>query len=123
MNLSAVDLWVPLGFGVLAGLAIISMVGRWLRFVLGLRQSVSPVYPPKRQLRILGLPLLAFISPAPWLGFLGLPFVAYYYIGVRHSASAVVFFTVIGGLVLIWLVASVILIWHFKKRYRQKQSQ
>jgi hypothetical protein len=123
MNLSGVDLWLPLGFGLLAGLAIIAMVGNWLKFVLGLRQSVSSAYPPKAQPRILGFPLLAFISPAPWIGFVGLPFAAYYFIGVRHSASAALFFAVIGGLILVWLVGSVFLIRHFRKRFRQKQSQ
>ena len=63
-----------------------------LKFVLGLRQSVSSAYPPKAQPRILGFPLLAFISPAPWIGFVGLPFAAYYFIGVRHSASAALLF-------------------------------
>jgi hypothetical protein len=65
---------------------------------------------------------LAFISPAPWLGFLGLPFAAYYFIGVRHSASAALFFAVIGTLVLVWLGGSAAIFWHFKKR-RQKDSQ
>jgi len=123
MDLSGVDLWLPLGFGLFAGLAIIAMVGNWLKFVLGLRQSVSSAYPPKAQARILGFPLLAFISPAPWIGFIGLPFAAYYFIGVRHSASAALFFAVIGGLILVWLVGSVFLIWHLRKRSRQKQSQ
>jgi hypothetical protein len=84
---------------------------------------VSSAYPPRAQPRILGFPLLAFISPAPWIGFIGLPFGAYYFIGVRHSASAALFFAVIGGLILVWLVGSVFLIWHFRKRFRQKQSQ
>ncbi|HEY6619524.1 MAG TPA: hypothetical protein VIY68_08270 [Steroidobacteraceae bacterium] len=123
MNLSGVDLWLPLGFGLFAGLAIIAMVGNWLKFVLGLRQSVSSAYPPKAQPRILGFPLLAFISPAPWIGFIGLPFAAYHFIRVRHSTSAALFFGVIGGLILVWLVGSVFLIWHFRKRFRQKQSQ
>ena len=123
MNLSGVDLWVPLGFGFFAGMAIIAMVGNWLKFVLGLRQSASSAYPPKAQLRILGFPLLAFISPAPWLGFIGLPFAAYYFMRVRHSASAALFFAVIGCLILVWLVASAFLIWHFRKRLRQKKSQ
>ena len=123
MNLSGVDLWLPLGFGFFAGMAIIAMLGNWLKFVLGLRQSVSSAYPSKAQLRVLGFPLLAFISPAPWLGFIGLPFAAYYFIGVRHSESAALFFAVIGSLILVWLVASVFLIWHFRKRLRQKQSQ
>ena len=94
-----------------------------LKFVLGLRQSVSSAYPPKAQPRILGFPLLAFISPAPWIGFVGLPFAAYYFIGVRHSASAALFFAVIGALILVWLVGSVFLIRHFRKRFRQNQSQ
>jgi hypothetical protein len=123
MSLSGVDPWLPLGFGLFGGLATIAVVGNWLKFVLGLRQSESSVYPPKPQLRILGFPLLAFISPAPWLGFIGLPFAAYYFIGVRHSASAALFFAVIGGLILVWLVASGFLIWHLRKRVRQKQSQ
>jgi len=122
MSLSGVDLWLPLGFGFFAGLAIVAMIGNWLKFVLGLRQSVSSTYPPRTQPRVLGFPLLAFISPAPWLGFLGLPFAAYYFIGVRHSASAALFFAVIGTLVLVWLGGSAAIFWHFKKR-RQKDSQ
>lgn len=123
MNLSSAELWLPLGFGFLAGLAIIGVIGNWLKFVLGLRQSFSPTYPPKPQRRVGGFPLLAFISPVPWLAFLGLPFAAYYFIRVRHSASAIAFFAVIGGLVFLWLVGSALLIWRFRKRWLKQQSQ
>jgi hypothetical protein len=39
----------------------------------------------------------------------------YYFIGVRHSASSAVFFPVIGGLVIVWLAGSAILIGRLKK--------
>jgi hypothetical protein len=123
MDLTGVDLWVPLGFGFFAGLATVAVVGNWLKFVLALRQSVSPVYPPKAQFRIAGFPLLAFISPVPWISFVGLPFSAYFFIHVRHSKSAMVFFGTLGILVLVWLVSSIAVFWHFRKRHREKQSQ
>jgi hypothetical protein len=99
------------------------MIGNWLKFVLALRQSVSPVHPPKAQLRILGFPLLAFISPAPWIGFVALPFAAYFFIDVRHSEGARYFFGTIGVLILIWLGGSIAFIWRLRKRQREKQSQ
>jgi hypothetical protein len=123
MDLTGVDLWMPLGFGFFAGLATVATIGTWLKFVLALRQSVSPVYPPKAQFRILGFPLLSFISPVPWIGFVGLPFAAYFFIHMRHSKSATVFFGTLGILVSVWLVGSIALIWHFRKRNREKQSQ
>jgi hypothetical protein len=123
MNLSGAELWLPLGFGFLAGLAIIGAIGNWLKFVLGLRQSVSPAYPSKPQRRIGGFPLLAFISPVPWLSFLGLPFAAYYFIRVRNSESSIAFFAAIGSLILIWLVGSALLIWRLRKRKQKNQSQ
>jgi hypothetical protein len=123
MNLSGADLWLPLGFGFLAGLAIVGAIGNWLKFVLGLRQSVSPAYPSKPQRRIGDFPLLAFISPVPWLSFLGLPFASYYFIRVRHSESAIAFFAVIGSLILIWLVGSTLLIWRLRKKTQKSQRQ
>jgi hypothetical protein len=123
MDLSSVDLWLPIGFGFFAGLAIIAMIGNWLKFVLALRQSISPVYPPKAQLRILGFPLWAFISPVPWIGLVALPFAAYFFVHVRHSQGARFFFGTIGILVLVWLVGSIALIWRLRKQHREKQSQ
>jgi hypothetical protein len=122
MDLSNVNLWIPLTFGFSAGVAVIAMVGNWLKFVLALRQSASPFHAPKAQLRIMGFPLLAFISPVPWIFFLGLPFAAYFFIGVRHSQGARLFFATIGVLVLVWVVGSIALIWRLKRRQRQKQS-
>jgi hypothetical protein len=39
MNLSGVDMWLPLGFGFFAGLAIIAMVGKLAK----VRSWASPV--------------------------------------------------------------------------------
>src|ERR1700761_3986920 len=122
MNLSSVELSLPLGLGFFAGMAIIAAIGNWLKFVLALRQSVSPKYPPTPPRALGWFPILAFISPVPWLAFLGLPFAAYYFIRVRHSASAMAFFLSIGALMFVWLLGSALLIWRLRKRPTKPQT-
>ncbi len=103
------SLWASIAAGVFAGLLAVSAAGRWLRVVGGLRQEAGA------QVRIAGIPLLAFVHPTPWLCFIGLPVAAYYFVHVRASSNGARFFSALGTVVLVWLVASALVIaWAIK---------
>jgi hypothetical protein len=107
--------WFSIGGGLFAGLIAVSLLGRWGRFILGLRQSATVTASGESaQIRVLGIPPLAFLSPAPWMCFIGLPFAAYYFIHVRAAPYAPPFFASLGAVILLWIVASVILIRRFR---------
>ncbi len=105
--------WAAICAGIFAGAIAVSVFGRWLRFVFGLRLSSSP-----SQTRILGVPVLAYAHPTPWLCLVGLPYVAYYFVHVRSSSAAAHFFTTIGIVVLLWVVASVLITTRLQKKRR-----
>lgn len=97
--------------GVFAGLLTVAAAGRWLRVLGGLRQESGA------QVRVAGIPLVALAHPTPWLCAVGLPVAAYYFIHVRASAGGTRFFSALGIVVLIWLLASVAVItWVLRKR-------
>ena len=107
--------WFSIGGGLFAGLIAVSLLGRWGRFILGLRQSATAnASDGASQFRVLGIPLLAFLSPAPWICLIGLPLAAYYFIHVRAAPYASAFFATLGGVILLWIVASVILVRRFR---------
>jgi hypothetical protein len=73
----AAEMWLAIGFGLVVGLATLWTLGRWVRFIGGLRQdSVLAGERQKPQHRIMGIPLLGFAQPTPWLVIIGLPYAA-----------------------------------------------
>ena len=111
--------WASVGFGLFAGLFAVAILGRWLKFVLALRlEEKSRAAGRPRQIRVFSFPLLAFVSPVPWLFLLVLPCAAYYFLRFRPSPSGTRFFCALGAMVLLWLLASAFLIW----RFRMKQA-
>ena len=114
-------LWAPIVAGFFAGLFAVAAAGRWLRFVLGLRvePNSSASHTPRRQIRIFGFPLLAFAHPIPWMFLFGLPYAAYYFVRIRQSPGGTAFFSTLGIMVLLWLVASLILIRSALRKRRQ----
>jgi hypothetical protein len=112
--------WLAMGFGFFAGLGTVAILGRWLRFILGLRQGQVVGGRGKAQFRVLGIPLLGFVSPTPWLGLVGLPYAAYHFIYIRKSHSAAVFFGMIGALVFVWLFVSAVAFLYFRRRRRNR---
>ncbi len=99
-------------------MATVAALGTWLRFVAGLRGESQPGsdQPAKRQIRVLGIPLLGLVHPIPWLAFAGLPTSAYYFIWVRESPKATWFFGALGCVILLWLFGSVALYLRLRKR-------
>ena len=75
------SLLATIAAGIFAGLMTVSAAGRWLRVVSGLRQEAHA------QVRIAGVPLLAFAHPTPWICLIALPLLAYYFVHVRHSSA------------------------------------
>lgn len=107
-NLGA-DMWLAIGLGLMAGLATLWTFGRWVRFIGGLRQdSVLAGERQKPQHRVMGIPLLGFAQPTPWLVIIGLPYSAYYFVHVRQSQSGAWFFGTIGAVVVCWLVGEAV---------------
>jgi hypothetical protein len=115
-------MWLAIGLGLVAGLVTLWTVGRWLRFVGDLRQESALVGGRKRQRRILGIPLLGFAQPTPWLVMIGLPCAIYYLVFVRQSQSGAWFFAMIGIVVLCWLFGESVLRLNVQKRKRGKSS-
>jgi hypothetical protein len=94
--------WASVGAGLFAGLLTVAILGRWLRFVLALRLGEKSGAGDKpRQIRLFGLPLLALVSPVPWLFLLALPYAAYYFVHVRPSPGGTRFFCTLGIMVLV----------------------
>jgi hypothetical protein len=118
MNSFGTDLWLAIGLGLLTGLGMLWTVGRWLRFVGGLRRESALVDESrKRQRRILGIPLLGFAQPTPWIVMIGLPFAVYYFVYVRQSQSGAWFFGMIGFVVLCWLIGKAVPRLNVQKRH------
>jgi hypothetical protein len=116
MSRFGADMWLAVGLGLVAGLATLWTVGRWLRFVDGLRQESAGVRDLQR--RILRIPLLGFAQPTPWLVMIGLPYAAYYFVYVRQSQSGAWFFGMIGFVVLCWLIGAAVQSLGAQKRHR-----
>jgi hypothetical protein len=113
------DMWLAIGLGLVAGLATLWTFGRWVRFIGGLRQDSVPVGGrPKPRHRIMGIPLLGFAQPTPWIVIIGLPYAAYYFVHVRESQSGAWFFGTIGAVVLCWLMGGAVLSLDIQKRRR-----
>jgi hypothetical protein len=113
------DMWLALGLGLMAGLATLWTFGRWIRFIGGLRQDsvlVGGLRKPRH--RILGIPLLGFAQPTPWLVIIGLPYAAYYFVHVRQSQSGTWFFGTIGAVILCWLIGEAVLSLDIQKKRR-----
>jgi hypothetical protein len=112
-----VDMWLAIGLGVMAGLATLWTFGRWLHFIGGLRRDSVPVGGrQKPRYRIMGIPLLGFAQPTPWLVIIGIPYAAFYFVHVRQSQSGAWFFGTIGAVVLCWLIGVAALSLDIKKR-------
>jgi hypothetical protein len=123
MSKFGADMWLAIGLGLVAGLVTLWTVGRWLRFVGGLRQESALVGGRlKRQRRILGIPLLGFAQPTPWLVMIGLPYAIYYFVYVRQSQSGAWFFGMIGFVVMCWLIGESVLRLNARKRHRGGSS-
>jgi len=119
MSNSGAEMWLAIGFGLVAGLATLWTFGRWVRFVGGLRQDSDLVEGRRKpRHRIIGIPLLGFAQPTPWLVIIGLPYAAYYFVHVRQSQSGTWFFGTIGAVVLCWLVGEAVLRLEFQKNRR-----
>jgi hypothetical protein len=116
MSRFGADMWLAVALGLAAGLVTLWTVGRWLRFVGGLRQESAS------QRRILGIPLLGFAQPTPWLVIFGLPCTAYYFLYVRQSRSGEWFFGMIGAVALCWLIGEAVLRLNAQKRHRGGSS-
>jgi hypothetical protein len=115
--------WASVGSGLFAGLFTVAILGRWLRFVLALRLEGKSGGPDRSgQIRVFGFPLLAFVSPVPWLFFVALPCAAYYFIRVRPSPSGIRFFCSLGVVVSLWLIASAFLILRFRMKFRHRSA-
>jgi hypothetical protein len=113
------DMWLAIGLGLMAGLATLWTFGRWVRFIGGLRQdSVQVGGRQKPRYRIMGMPLLGFAQPTPWLVIIGLPCSAYYFVHVRQSQSGAWFFGTIGAVVVCWLVGEAVLRLNIQKKRR-----
>jgi hypothetical protein len=123
MSKFGADMWLAIGLGLVAGLVTLWTVGRWLRFVGGLRQESALVGGRlKRQRRILGIPLLGFAQPTPWLVMIGLPYAIYYFVYVRQSQSGAWFFGMIGFVVMCWLIGESVLRLNARKKHRGGSS-
>ena len=119
------DLLMPAILGFIAGLLTVTLAGNWLRFVYGLRTEPRPVVNgrPKPQHRILGFPILAFAHPIPWLWLGALPSAAYYFVWEHPSQKASCFFSVLGAIVLLWLLASFVFALYVQRRKRSKEAK
>jgi hypothetical protein len=122
MEASSTTFWASIILGILAGLMTVAMAGRWLRAVAALRsdpgRSVGGVSRTLR--RVMGVPVIAFLHPLPWLFFVALPYAAYHFIWVRGSPDATRFFSILAGIVILWLVTSVVAIWYFRRLVRTR---
>jgi len=115
------ETWLAIGLGFIAGLATLWTFGRWLKFVSALGQeSPNVAVRRKSRRRILGIPLLGFAQPTPWLTVIGLPFAAYYSVVVRQSQSGTWFFSMIGVVVLCWLIGEAALSLRAQRRHRER---
>jgi hypothetical protein len=118
-------LWWSAGLGFFAGMVTVTLVGSWLRFILGLRGEPRPTIngAPKPQVRLLGIPPLALVHPIPWLAFGVLPAAAYYFVWVHASPRASWFFGSLGVVILLWLLGTVAVVLKLRgKRIREQRD-
>jgi hypothetical protein len=116
-------LWWSAGLGFLAGMVTVTVVGSWLRFILGLRGEPRPILNgvSKPQFRVLGIPLLALVHPIPWLAFGMLPAAAYHFVRGHESPRASWFFGSLGVVVLLWFLGTAAVVLKLRGRRNREQ--
>jgi len=119
------NLWWLAILGFFAGMVTVTLIGRWLRFIQGLRGEPRPIADgvARTQFRVLGIPLLALVHPIPWLVFGALPAAIYYFIWARASTKASWFFAGLGVAVLLWLLGTAALVLKVRRRRELGQSE
>jgi hypothetical protein len=110
MNISIGEFGFPAFLGFLMGLVTMTVVGSWLRLMLGLRSDGT------LRRRILGFPLLSLVHPIPWLWLVAMPMSGYYFVFVRHSSAAAWFFGIWLLVNILWWAASILMVRHYRKR-------
>jgi hypothetical protein len=107
----------PLVLGIVAGILLVALSGRWVRLVFGLPEPGATV-PPAARRRVFGIPLAVLVHPTPWILLVALPTAVYHGLDGDGSGQAARFFGALAAVIVLWLVGSFALIAAIRRRRR-----